>query len=91
MLPTYDNQNLNAEELALEEMFASDEVEFLSPEELQKEKKNLKTYQVQKAEKKSVNIRLLASDIAKIKAKSEAIWIPYQTLMTIKMHEFANA
>ena len=91
MLPTYDNQNLNAEELALEEMFTSDEVEFLSPEELQKEKKNLKVYQVQKAEKKSVNIRLLASDIAKIKAKSEAIWIPYQTLMTIKMHEFANA
>jgi len=91
MLPTYDNQNLNAEELALEEMFTSDEVEFLSPEELQKEKKNLKTYQVQKSEKKSVNIRLLASDIAKIKAKSEAIWIPYQTLMTIKMHEFANA
>ena len=73
MLPTYDNQNLNAEELALEEMFTSDEVEFLSPEELQKEKKNLKTYQVQKSEKKSVNIRLLASDIAKIKAKSEAI------------------
>ena len=62
-----------AEELALEEMFTSDEVEFLSPEELQKEKKNLKAYQVQKAEKKSVNIRLLASDIAKIKAKSEAI------------------
>ena len=28
--------------------------------------------------------------IAKIKAKSEAIGIPYQTLMTIKMHEFAN-
>ena len=73
MLPTYDNQNLNAEELALEEMFTSDEVEFLSPEELQKEKKNLKAYQVQKSEKKSVNIRLLASDIAKIKAKSEAI------------------
>ena len=73
MLPTYDNQNLNAEELALEEMFTGDEVEFLSPEELQKEKKNLKAYQVQKSEKKSVNIRLLASDIAKIKAKSEAI------------------
>ncbi|MBQ7074269.1 hypothetical protein IJM86_04330 [bacterium] len=73
MLPTYDNQNLNAEELALEEMFTGDEVEFFSPEALQKEKKNLKSYQVQKAEKKSVNIRLLASDIAKIKAKSEAI------------------
>ena len=90
MKSNYDNQKLNAEELKLDELFTGKDAVFLSPEELEEEKKKLKSYKVMKAQKKSVNLRLLASDIAKIKAKSEAIWIPYQTLMTIKMHEFAN-
>jgi predicted DNA binding CopG/RHH family protein len=34
---------------------------------------------------------LLTSDITKIKLKAASMWIPYQTLMTIKMHEFANS
>jgi len=90
MKSNYDNQKLDAEELKLDELFTGKDVVFLSQDELEKEKKKLKSYKVMKAEKKSVNLRLLASDIAKIKAKSEAIGIPYQTLMTIKMHEFAN-
>lgn len=90
MKPNYDNQNLNAEELVLDDLFTSDKAVLLSSEELKKEKSKLKSYKVMKSSKKSVNLRLLASDIAKIKAKAESIGIPYQTLMTIKMHEFAN-
>ena len=90
MKSNYDNQKLDAEELKTDELFTGKDVVFLSPDELEEEKEKLKSYKVMKAEKKSVNLRLLASDIAKIKAKSEAIGIPYQTLMTIKMHEFAN-
>jgi len=85
--------SLTKEEQELQNVVTAEYIEKhrLSSSALEKRKKELQTYQVQKSEKKSVNIRLLASDIAKIKAKSEAIWIPYQTLMTIKMHEFANA
>lgn len=87
----YDNQNLDKEELAMDELFTSEKALFISKEELEKEKARYSSYKVKSESKKTVNLRLLSSDIAKIKAKAEWIWIPYQTLMILKMHEFANS
>ncbi len=87
----YDNQNLDKEELAMDELFTSEKAFFISKEELEKEKARYSSYKVKSESKKAVNLRLLSSDIAKIKAKAEWIWIPYQTLMILKMHEFANS
>jgi len=91
VVSNYDNQNLDKEELALDELFTSSEASFMSKEELGKEKKRFSWYTIKSEQKKSINIRLLSSDVAKIKAKAEAIWIPYQTLLILKMHEFANS
>lgn len=75
----------------LDEMFSWEESVWLSEIELKKAKEKYSKYHSFKAEKKAVNVRLLATDINKIKLKAASMWIPYQTLMTIKMHEFANS
>lgn len=87
----YDNQNLSKEELAIDELFTSGKASFISKEELEREKARFSSYSVKSESKKAVNLRILASDLAKIKAKAEWIGIPYQTLMILKMHEFANS
>ena len=84
-------QNLDEEELLIDEMFSWEESIWLTEAELKKSKENYSKYHSFKAEKKAVNVRLLTSDINKIKLKAASMWIPYQTLMTIKMHEFANS
>ena len=69
----YDNQNLDIEELELDSLFTGNKAKFLSPKELEKEKEKLKSCSVMKSQKKSVNLRLLASDIDKIKSKADYI------------------
>ena len=75
-ISNYDNQNLDEEEQALEELFTSGEAIILSKEETEKERARLKKFSVRTENKKAVNLRLLESDVARIKAKAERIWIP---------------
>ena len=85
-------QILTDEEKKLQDMITPEFIKNnrLSDSELEKRKSELKKCSVQKAEKKAISIRLLSSDILKLKAKAESMWIPYQTLISLKMHEFAN-
>ena len=87
---SYNNQNLTKEELELEEIFTSSESKGLSPEQLEKKKKILRTYTVQKPKKKSISIRLLASDLMKLKSKAEIMGVPYQTLIALEVHKLVN-
>lgn len=85
-------QVLTSEEQKLQDMITPEFIEQnrLSGSDLQKRKEELRWCTVQKAEKKAISIRLLSSDILKLKAKAESMGIPYQTLISLKMHEFAN-
>ena len=87
---SYDNQNLDAEELTLEESFSHLKSRWLNAHQLEKENKKLKTYTVKKPEKKSISIRLLVSDLALIKAQAERMGIPYQTLIAMEINKLAN-
>ncbi|PID34900.1 MAG: hypothetical protein CR971_00810 [candidate division SR1 bacterium] len=84
--------HLDKEELALEQAFERENITtpFLSSEELKKEKLKLKKYKVAKPEKRGILIRLLLSDIVKLKAKAESIGIPYQTYIISELHKVAN-
>ena len=87
---SYDNQNLDEEELELEESLTSSMSRWLSAEQLEKEKARLKTYVVQKPQKKAISIRLLASDLMKLKSKAETMGVPYQTLIALEVHKLVN-
>jgi len=89
-MPSYDNQNLDEEELELEESLTSSMSRWLSAEQLEKEKARLKTYVVQKPQKKAISIRLLASDLMKLKSKAETMGVPYQTLIALEVHKLVN-
>lgn len=62
----YDHQNLSKEELKLDDLFTWPDSVWLSPKELEKEKKRFMSYKIVKNDKKDVNLRLSASDIAKL-------------------------
>ncbi|GHW02335.1 hypothetical protein AGMMS50249_1210 [candidate division SR1 bacterium] len=87
---SYDNQNLDAEELELEESFSHLKGRNLTSKQLAEENKRLRSYTVKKPEKKSISIRLLASDIIAVKAQAERMGIPYQTLIALEIHKLAN-
>jgi predicted DNA binding CopG/RHH family protein len=44
----------------------------------------------QMSKKKAISIRLLESDIERIKAKSLSQGLPYQTLISALIHQYAN-
>ncbi len=85
--------DLDKEELELEQAFEKQNIKvpYLSPEELKKEKKKLKTYKIKKQEKKWVLLRLKISDLAKLKVKANEIGIPYQTYLVSELHKLANS
>jgi hypothetical protein len=56
---SYDNQNLDAEELKLEESFSHLKSRWLNTKQLEEENKKLKTYTVKKPEKKSSGLLIL--------------------------------
>jgi len=86
----YDNQNLDAEELALEKSFSNLTSRWLTAKQLEEENKKLKSYTVKKPEKKSISIRLLASDLVAVKAQAARMGVPYQTLIALEIHKMAN-
>ena len=64
---------------------------YIQPKDMQKQMQELKEIaQKVSSKKKPVNIRLLESDIIKIKAKALYEGIPYQTLIGSIIHKFAN-
>ena len=68
-------QNLTHEEKLLQDMITPEYIKKnrLPDSELKKRKSELKKCSVQKAEKKAISIRLLSSDILKLKAKAESM------------------
>lgn len=46
--------------------------------------------QTQMNKKKAISIRLLESDLERIKAKSLSQGMPYQTLLSALIHQYAN-
>ena len=87
---SYDNQNLDKEELEWEAYTSSMTSRELTAQQLEEEKKRLRTYTVQKPKKKSISIRLLSSDLMKLKSKAEIMGVPYQTLIALEVHKLVN-
>lgn len=86
----YNTQNLDKEELLIEESLTSSISKGLSLEQLKKEKLKLQSYSVQKPAKKAISIRVLASDLVKLKSKAELMGIPYQTFIALELHKIVN-
>jgi len=83
---------LTKEEMELQDLITPEYIEKhrLWSSALEARKQELKSYKVQKAEKKVITVRLLSSDILKFKAKAESLWIPYQTLISLELHNLVN-
>ena len=79
--------------LSLEEKAIIDYVEggdAASIDDLETEKKRYtQIARAQMGKKKIISIRLLESDIERIKAKSVSQGLPYQTLITSLIHQYA--
>lgn len=80
---------LSAEEKAIVEYVESDRA--ISIDNVENEKKRYtKLACAQMNKKKAISIRLLESDIERIKAKSLSQGLPYQTLISSLIHQYAN-
>ncbi len=65
--------------------------EFKTVNNLEENKKIIKQiFKNNISKRKSINIRLLESDIQKIKVKAIEEWLPYQTLISQVLHKFSN-
>ena len=88
---SYDNQNLDPEELEREEYASSMTGRALNEQELEKENQRLREFtMIQKPKKKAISIRLLSTDLLKLKAKAETMGVPYQTLIALEVHKLVN-
>ena len=80
---------ISAEEKAIIEYVESDRAS--SVDDVENEKKRYaQIAHTQMSKKKAISIRLLESDIERIKAKSVSQGMPYQTLISSLMHQYAN-
>ena len=80
---------LDSEEKEIIESFES--WEWVSVRNIEERKKELDEYaKYTISKKKALNIRLLESDIYKIKAKAIEDGMPYQTLLASVIHKYAN-
>ncbi|MCQ4140605.1 hypothetical protein [Chryseobacterium sp. EO14] len=86
----YNTQTLDKEELLLEESLTSSTSQGLTAQQLEAEKTKLQHYTVQKPVKKPISIRLLATDLVKLKSKAEMMGIPYQTFIALELHKMVN-
>ena len=72
-----------------------DYIENWNPKSVPNLKEEIAKYQKiakdQYSKRKAISIRLLEYDIKKLKAKSKAEWIPYQTLIAGAVHKYANS
>ena len=80
---------LSAEEKSIIEYVESDRA--ISIDNVENEKKRYKQIAcAQMSKKKAISIRLLESYIERIKAKSLSQGLPYQTLISSLIHQYAN-
>ena len=80
---------ISAEEKAIIEYVESDIAS--SIDNVENEKKRYgQIARTQMNKKKAVSIRLLESDIERIKARSVSQGMPYQTLISSLIHQYAN-
>ncbi len=81
--------NLTSEENTIIDYVESNNAS--SIDNLKNEKDRYKQIAIaQMSKKKAINIRLLESDIERIKAKSLSQGLPYQTLIGSLIHQYAN-
>ena len=81
--------NISAEERAIIDYVESDLASSVDHVESEK-KRYAKIALTQMNKKKAVSIRLLESDIERIKAKSVSQGMPYQMLISSLIHQYAN-
>ena len=80
---------LSAEEKAIIKYVESGRA--ISIDNVEKEKKRYtQIANSQMSKKKAISIRLLESDIERIKAKSLSQGLPYQTLISALIHQYVN-
>jgi predicted DNA binding CopG/RHH family protein len=80
---------ISAEEKAIIEYVESGRAS--SIDNVEKEKRRYtQIARTQMSKKKAISIRLLESDIERIKAKSLSQGMPYQTLISSLIHQYAN-
>lgn len=80
---------LSADEKAIIEYVESNRA--ISIDNVENEKKRYTQIAcAQMSKKKAISIRLLESDIERIKAKSLSQGLPYQTLISSLIHQYAN-
>lgn len=80
---------ISAEEKAIIEYVESDRAS--SVDNVENEKmRYAQIARNQMTKKKAISIRLLESDIERIKAKSVSQGMPYQTLISSLIHQYAN-
>ena len=80
---------LSAEEKAIIEYVESNHATSIDNVENEKNRYT-QIAQAQMRKKKAISIRLLESDIERIKAKSLSQGLPYQTLISSLIHQYAN-
>jgi predicted DNA binding CopG/RHH family protein len=65
--------------------------EFISVSNLSNRKKDLQTaFKTTTSKRKSINIRVLESDIQKIKTRAAEEGLPYQTLISQVLHKYST-
>jgi len=80
---------LSAEEKSIIEYIESDRA--ISIDNVENEKKRYRQIAcTQMSKKKAISIRLLESDLERIKAKSLSQGLPYQTLISALIHQYAT-
>ena len=80
---------LSAEEKAIIEYVESNRATSIDNVENEKNRYT-QIARAQMSKKKAISIRLLESDIERIKAKSLSQGLPYQTLISSLIHQYAN-
>lgn len=80
---------LSAAEKAIVDYVESDQAESVDNVENEKNRYT-QIARTQMNKKKAISIRLLESDIERIKAKSLSQGMPYQTLISSLIHQYAN-
>lgn len=72
-------------------IFSYEKGEWESDKNLSKRKGDLQTmFKNTVSNKKAISIRLLETDIEKIKSKAIEEWIPYQTLISSILHKYTT-
>lgn len=83
------NEFIDDEERDLVESY--EKWEFVSAKNLEQRKKSLKdVFKSTTSKRRPINVRLLESDLIKIKSKAIEEWLPYQTFISQILHKYTS-